>query len=275
MLFKKCEKSAVDAFQTRRQELTEDEQMFPCFFCCFLLLFVLVCLFFFVQGRLCFHIHPLTHVHVTDLGAAAGRWAAPLEQSPAVKVPCWRALWQWLLREDWAFLDLFTFPRFVPGIRPVTFSSWNVTTFLLTPSILLWPTSLLLLVLLFNSFKCLIFIFVWTLWFWNGDARAMRLSTSAYIFISIVLLFLRFSVMDFLQQSTRRVSSAPLTLASSVPVLGCGCKVCVILVVTGQILQKLWELNESLSCSDYTSCFYQHACAFFLVLCFFRHGEWF
>lgn len=55
--------------------------------------FVLLCLFY-VQGRLCFHMYPLTHVHVTDLGAAAVWWAAPLEQAPTVKVPCWRALWE-------------------------------------------------------------------------------------------------------------------------------------------------------------------------------------
>lgn len=114
--------------------------------------FVWVCLF------CCFHTDPLTRVHVTDVGAAA----APLEQSPAVKVPCWRALWQWLLREDWAFLDLFTF---VQGIKPVTFSSSTVTTFLL----LLWPTShkssifnLILYVWFFVLFSLWCLVMMWS-----------------------------------------------------------------------------------------------------------------
>lgn len=148
MLFKKCEISAVPNHNTgmnRREEI-------------FFFFFTLFCLFvkLLVWGRLRFHFRPLTHSIVTELVTAAGRWAAPLEQSPAVKVPCSRALWQWLLKEDWTFPDLFTFSHFVQGIKPVTFRSWTVTTLLLLPSILLWPTSLLcqLCVLLFNSCYC-------------------------------------------------------------------------------------------------------------------------
>lgn len=66
----------------------------------------------------------------------------------------------------------------------------------------------------FNSVKSVIFIFAWILWFWTGDARAMKLSTSTNIFISKVLLFFNLLIMDFLRQSTHCVGAAPVTLVS-------------------------------------------------------------
>lgn len=50
----------------------------------------------------------------------------------------------------------------------------------------------------------------------KGDARAMKLSTSADFFLLIVLFLFNFWIMDFLRQSTRCVSAAPVTLVSSV-----------------------------------------------------------
>lgn len=76
--------------------------------------------------------------------------------------------------------------------------------------------------------------------------------------------------MDFLRQSTRCVGAAPVTLVSSVPVLECGCKNCVIsneTLVQSNLTEALRV--ESLSCSDFTSGFDQHACVFSLVLRFF------
>lgn len=148
----------------------------------FLLLFVLYIFFFFLSREgFAFIFTQLTNVHVTDLGAAA-----PLEQSPAVKVPCWRALWQWSLREDWAFLDLFAFfPTLArePNHWLSAHELWPL--FFHPPSCCDQPHCSIFL--LFNSFKSVIFIFAWTLWFWT-----MKLSTSANRFMSIVLFFLFF-----------------------------------------------------------------------------------
>lgn len=100
-----------------------------------------------------------THFHVIEPGAANGRRAAPLEQQPAVEVPCWRALWQ----RGRLSIDLF--------LRFPTLSVRLMSCDHLTSSVLPWQTSL-------SSLFYLIPL----------DVRTTR-STSADIFYDHVVLF--------------------------------------------------------------------------------------
>lgn len=86
-------------FQIRRRR----QKMNSCFFGGFLP-FIFSLLLLFVQGRLCFCFHPLTH------WTEGCFCSAPLEQAPAVEVPCLRALWS----EDRTFLHVFVQGNFQP-----------------------------------------------------------------------------------------------------------------------------------------------------------------
>lgn len=86
-------------FQIRRRR----QKMNSCFFWGFLP-FIFSLLLLFVQGRLCFCFHPLTH------WTEGCFCSAPLEQAPAVEVPCLRALWS----EDRTFLHVFVQGNFQP-----------------------------------------------------------------------------------------------------------------------------------------------------------------
>lgn len=147
--------------------------------------FVFVC--FFVEGMLCFHVHPLTHVHITDLGAAAGYSEAPPEQSPGVKVPCSRAPWQWLTKGGLSIPRSLYLSQLRPGNQTSDFQFINCDHFS-SSALHSAQTNLNSIFsfsfLLFNSF-----LKVWFLKFLlrhfgfrNGDARAIKLSTCADIF---------------------------------------------------------------------------------------------
>lgn len=199
MLFKTCEISAVEMNGFSR-------------FVSFRFAFVRLSFCRFVQERLCFHTHPLTHVRVTDLGAAAGRWAAPPGQWPAVKVPCWRALRQWSQREDLCLC---------PGNQTSDFQLVNCDHS--SSSALHHAVTVLTqkLCFSFHSFLKVWFLFFFCLYievlnWWCQSHEVVYICRYFCIRSIMILKFL--SVMDFLRQSTRCVDAAPVALVSSVPV---------------------------------------------------------
>lgn len=97
MLFK-----SVKYLLSNQEAETENELWFLLVFC---LLFLVCCCHLSREDFAFVFIH--SH---TELRAASGCEAAPLEQAPAVEVPCLRALWS----EDRTFLHVFVQGNFQP-----------------------------------------------------------------------------------------------------------------------------------------------------------------
>lgn len=199
MLFKMCEISAVEAFWTRWTDVC----LFVCCLCLSQFVYLLprkVFAFTFIHS----HVSTLL-IWELLLAAEQPHWnnacckSALLEGTVAVVT-------KGGLNIPWSLY-------FPPTLsRESNQWLWTVTTLLLPPSILLWPTShessVFPLIV-----KSVIFIFARMLWFWSGDASAMKLSTSTDIFISIVLLFFNLLIMD--SWDGRLVASVRLRLLSS------------------------------------------------------------
>lgn len=178
MLFKTtCEISALSE---------RHEQMF-CLFDFVLVFFAFVCfsLFIWCPGKALLS-HSSTHASPCPRYCCVSCcW--PLSSSTGtIKACCKSALLEGTvtvvtkggLSIPWSLYISPPHTHFVQGIKPVTFSSWTVTTLLL-----LLPPSILLSFNPVKSVMLIFFFFAWILWFWTGDARAMKLSTSADIFL--------------------------------------------------------------------------------------------